>query len=246
MLIINGGIPRSGTVLVGNLVRLMLERRGINWSRYNPQERRDLPDFLRLARQTQIDNATIVHTHLIDAEITAELAQRSDAVLIWNHRDPRDALVSLMALHDLRHEEALSAMRVYCNAAEIAYAEPGVMKIAYEDLVRDLPAYVSKIAANLRFELSPNEVDNLIRLTSLAAHQKTVDQLQEDLFSGARTLKTKRRIMREDPKTLLNDRHIQSGQHGRWRCELTKADQESVNAGLERWIRLFDYASKDL
>ncbi len=245
MLIINGGIPRSGTVLVGNLLRLMLERRNIPWSRYNPQERRHLPDFLKLAQASGIDGAVIVHTHLIDATVVEAITSRPDAVIFWSYRDPRDALTSLMKLHDLPLADGLHAMQIYHEAAKLAHASAKTVKIRYEELVIDLARHIELLAKRLHFELQQDEVEDLIHRTSAATHMDYVEQLQQNTLPGARTIQTKRRAMREDPKTLLNDRHIQSGQTGRWRTELTASAQTVANAELDRWIRMFGYAPQD-
>ena len=242
MLIINGGMPRSGTVLVGNLIRLMLERRGIGWRRYNPQERRHLPNLLKLAQTPITKGSIIVHTHLINAEIIECLERRDDTVMLWNHRDPRDALVSLMQLHDLSLEDGIEALHVYGHATEIAHTAPSALKITYERLIEDLAGHIHQFASHLRFTLQPGEVDDLIRSTSPKAHSGVMQQLNDNTLEQTRTIQTKRRMMREDPKTLINDRHIQSGRIGRWHTELPGETHDDVNAELAHWIRLFGYA----
>ena len=244
MLVINGGMPRSGTVLVGNLVRLMLERRSIAWKRYNPQERRDLPAFLDLVRRP-FDTAVIVHTHLVDDEILNALRTRPDAILIWNHRDPRDALVSLRQLHDLSLDRAFEAMQVYCAATEIAHTSAICHRIAYEALVDDLPGYISSLSDALDFTLEEGEIDSLLQQTSPEAHVRIMNALSTGTQKGARVMQTKHRMMREEPTTLINDRHIQSGKSGRWRRELTQQDQQQVSDVLSRWVGMLGYDHED-
>ncbi len=245
MLIINGGMPRSGTVLVGNLIRLMLERRGIGWRRFNPQERRHLPSLLKLAQTPIAKGAIIVHTHLINAEIIGHLERRNDTVMLWNHRDPRDALVSLMQLHDLSLEDGIKALRVYGHATEIAHTAPSVLKITYERLIEDLAGHILEFASQMQFELQPGEIDDLARSTSPKAHSGVMQQLNDNTLAQTRTVPTKRRVMREDPKTLINDRHIQSGRIGRWHTELPSDEHHDVNGKLAHWIRLLGYDEAD-
>lgn len=239
MLIINGGIPRSGTVLVGNLIRLMLERRGIAWLRYNPQERRHLPEFLEVARRVPPDPAVIVHTHLIDADVLSALGRRDDAVLVWNHRDPRDALVSLVKLHDLTLAHGLRAMRAYCSAAELAVAHPGCLEIRYAELMSDLARHVERLASALSFTLQAGEVEELIAATSVSAHRQVMTALRDGAVPDMAEHQTRTRVLREDPRTLLNDRHIQSGKRGRWRTELAGAVQPEIAKELAPWITRF-------
>ena len=241
MLIINGGVPRSGTVLVGNLIRLMLERRGISWMRYNPQERRHLPEFLRVVKAGVLRKALIVHTHLIDEPILQALEAREDAVLLWNHRDPRDALVSLMKLHDLQISHAVMAMKVYFEAAELATASESCLELRYSDLTNDLTGQIERVADKLAVQSEPDEMTDLVAATSLEAHGKIVSDLNANNIPDAVSHQTRHRDMREDPRTLLNDRHIQSGRTGRWRDELTLSEQQQVQSELDKWIERFGY-----
>ena len=238
MLIINGGMPRAGTVLVGNLVRLMLERRGILWQRFNPQERRHLPQFLDLTLR-RFDHAVIVHTHPIDGDVVSALRARDDAVLIWNHRDPRDALVSLMQLHDMSLEHGLKAMQVYGAATEIAHTSHDCLKFTYEALIKDVPEHIALLAQAMGFRLEDGEVDALVEQTSTTAHSRIMSGLQTGAQTDGRELQTMRRVLREDPTTLVNDRHIQSGKSNRWQRELPADAQRQATRALSRWIRLF-------
>lgn len=243
MLIVNGGIPRSGTVLVGNLVRLMLERRDIPWKRYNPQEPRDLAGFLQTVRTAPSQPALIVHTHLIAPEIIDALANRKDAVLIWNHRDPRDALVSLAKLHDMALPEAIHALKLYCIAAETALAARHCIEIRYDALTTDTQAHIQLLAKALHFRLPPGETEALLQETSTDRHRGVMVQLTKGALPGMQSIQTKRRTMTEDPKTLINDRHIQSGKTGRWHNELTAEQQTKVQTALAHWISTFGYDS---
>ena len=70
MLIVNGGLPRSGTVLVGTMICEILRIQGYLWQRYNPQERRHLPQFADSVRSWPSDQtALLVHTHVADQAV---------------------------------------------------------------------------------------------------------------------------------------------------------------------------------
>lgn len=241
MLIINGGIPRSGTVLVGNLIRLMLESRGIRWARYNPQEPRHMPDFLKTVQTAPAQPVLIIHTHLINQDILNAIAVRDDAILLWNHRDPRDALVSLAKLHDLDLPRALHAIRIYAQAASIAVNTETCIEIRYDALTTLPEQHITQLGDALGFQLTTDEIAKLRSQTSVDAHASVMNQLRKGALPTARTLNTKKRLLHEDPKTLVNDRHIQSGKNGRWRTELRETQQAEVNASLARWISAFGY-----
>ncbi|MGD1924796.1 MAG: sulfotransferase domain-containing protein [Paracoccaceae bacterium] len=242
MLIINGGLPRSGTVLVGNLVRLMFERRGIRWTRYNPQERRHLPEFLSIVRSAPANPALIIHTHLIDPQILRTALDRAGAHVIWNIRDPRDCLVSLMKLHDLDLEHGLHAMQIYLSHTDCVWTgSPQAVRLRYEDLRADPRHAIKAITQALTFDLADEETEALITATSIEAHRQVMDRLADKTNPHVVTHRTKARAMREDQVTLINDRHIQSGARGRWRDELTPQDQQRANDALHAWVTRFGY-----
>ncbi len=49
------------------------------------------------------------------------------------------------------------------------------------------------------------------------------------------------RVLVEDPRTLINDRHIQSGASGRWRQELSEAERNAANERFAGLIQRYGY-----
>ena len=241
MFIVNGGIPRSGTVLVGEIIRALLHRRGLEVLRYNPQERRHLPEFANKISEAPVNATTLVHTHLIDQTCLDALTARDDAVVFWNHRDPRDALVSLIRLHDMPLEQALLSMEVYLTAADLPKRWGKALGIRYERLVANVDQHVLGIANTLGYEAQPSEIASIREATTPDAHAKIMRKLQKGTVDETRHIRTLYRDMREDKETLINDRHLQSGQHGRWKTELSPEDAQIVNERLGRWIEGYGY-----
>lgn len=238
--IINGGLPRSGTVFVGQILCAVLRRQGRSWTRYNPQERRHLPDFAAQVRGWQGPGDLLVHTHLIDNTVTAALASRRDSLLIWNHRDPRDALVSLCQLHDMALPDGLRAMGVYLDAERMAAAARQVVRLRYEAMVRDAPATIRRLAGCLGADLDAAALQDIVQETSPERHTKLMQELRQGKRPGTK-ITTLRRTLIEDPETLINDRHIQSGASGRWRSELDPADQAIVAQALKHAVQALGY-----
>ena len=242
MFIVNGGIPRSGTVLVGELLRSMARRRGHDVRRLNPQERRNLPRLARHIAEDSATPATLIHTHLIDQPCLDALAARPDATVFWNHRDPRDATVSLIRLHDMTLEQALHSMEIYLDAADLARRHPGVRQIRYERLVADTPGHITRMAEALGWSVQDRETEALVEATSLQRHAGIMQSVRAGTQQDVKTIRTLRREMREDAATLINDRHIQSARPGRWKEELTGDAQTLVTERLARWIDAYGYA----
>lgn len=241
MFIVHGGLPRSGTVLVGTIIRALLFRNGLGFTRLGPQERRDLPRYADLIGTRAPMPATLSHTHLIDRACIAALAGRTDATVFWNYREPRDVLVSLMRLHALDFGHALRSVEVFLRSErEIAKAGLGI-RIRYEDLVADPAGHVRIIAETTGLPAAPDIVDQIAAETAPERHKAIMQGLRDGLVPNQRTLPTLHRPLREDPDTLINEHHIQSGAPGRWRQELTPEQQDRAGTHLGRWIEVLGY-----
>ena len=241
MLIVNGGLPRSGTVLVGTMICEILRIQGYLWQRYNPQERRHLPQFAdRVRSWPSGQTALLVHTHVADQAVLNLLAGRRDAAVFWNHRDPRDVAVSLRKLHDMPLDRAIIAVQVYAGIEQVVMQSGLAVRLRYEDIIKDPADLVGKIAAALDADLSPGRIAEIVEKTSIDRHRKIMRKLA-DGGDGARTLTTINRPLREDPDTLINDRHIQSGTSGRWRQELSPEEQQMVDDALRPFAKALGY-----
>ncbi|MEM7060383.1 MAG: sulfotransferase domain-containing protein [Pseudomonadota bacterium] len=242
MLIVNGGYPRSGTVLVGAIICAVLRLEGRDWERYNPQERRELPDFESKVRTWPDSGAILlIHTHIADANVLSALTVRSDAVVFWNHRDPRDVVVSLRKLHDLPLERALTAVQVYAKVEQVVTQSKLALRLRYEDFAKDPTALVAQVADHMGAALSEDQANQIAQETSVSRHRKIMEDIAQEALPGVRVIPTRARPLREDPETLINDRHIQSGAAGRWRLELTADEQTIVADTLGPFVRDLGY-----
>jgi len=241
VVIIHGGLPRAGTVLVGTIALAILDRQGAPWQREAPQERRHMPAFAAAVRGWQGPGALLVHTHLADGTVLAALSARPDRAVFWNLRDPRDALVSLMQLHDLTLDRALHAMEVYAAVAERVVASGLAIVLRYEALIADRRAAIRRIAGAMGADLPAPEVERIAARTSPDAHRAVMQAVADGRLPTIAEHRTKTRTLREDSRTLINDRHIQSGAVGRWRTELSPTALGEAEGRLGRWIDAFGY-----
>lgn len=244
MLIINGGYPRSGTVLVGAIICAVLRLQGRTWERYNPQERRELPEFANKVRDWPDDGAALlIHTHIADAPVLRAVAERQDALVFWNHRDPRDVFVSLRALHDLPLERAIMAVQVYARVNQLVAQTKLALHLRYEAFTQDPPGLVAEVATHMGVVLSTDQIAEIARETSVRQHRKIMEEVAQESHPGVRVIPTRNRNLREDPETLINDRHIQSGAAGRWRTELTTDEQAIVAEKLGPFAQELGYSA---
>ena len=242
MIVFNAGVPRSGTVLVNAILRQIFEANGIRIAQANPHGEA-LPRLIRTLQRTAQDRykTVLVHTHSWDAE-AARLTRGSPFVTGFiNYRDPRDVCVSLMRLHDHDFETAakmtLASFRIFDAMAH----EEDLMVLPYERLVADKPGHIFQIAHRLGFWLGQDQVDRIDAETSVDRHKAVMEKVQAGETEGLARRNNTNRVLVEDPKTLINDRHIQSGASGRWRRELSDADQTAANECFADLLKRYGY-----
>ncbi|MEM6663337.1 MAG: sulfotransferase domain-containing protein [Pseudomonadota bacterium] len=236
MIILNAGVPRSGTVLVNAIVRAVLSAQGAVSQQLNPHAN-ELPHLIRRIQTEGVDRLRnfLVHTHSWDDETSAMLQASRHLVAFGNYRDPRDVAVSLMKLHDLDFDIALEATERYFTGFGRMTREIDLMVVPYELLVGGKRAMIFQIASHLGVWLTLERVAAIDAETSVDRHKAVMEKVQSGEGDNLKTRENRHRTLVEDGTTLINDRHIQSGAHGRWRTELS-ADQQS--AAQERFAPL--------
>ena len=242
MIVLNAGVPRSGTVLVNAIIRNLLRAGGMRVAQTNPHGP-DLPRLIRHVQENQQhdDRVVLVHTHSWDAETAGLLAESQRFVGFLNFRDPRDVCVSLMRLHDHDFDTALRMVQQAFSAFQATARQADVMIIPYELLVRDPQGHIFQIARRLGLWPGLDLVDQIAERTSARHHRAVMEKVQQGQIDGLTYRQNTHRVLAEDPRTLINDRHIQSGRAGRWRTELDDAQQSHANARLAEIIKRLGY-----
>ncbi len=246
MIIMTLGIPRSGTVLVNAIVRALLARAGIPSVAANPHG----PEVCALLETLQSGKTdqqvpTVIHTHSWERAIAERLKASRHVVGFVNHRDPRDVLVSLMKLHD--HDFA-SAARMTMEAFkvfEMVCQDTDFMVIPYESLISDRRGYILQIAQRLHLQPRLDEVADVDEETSVANHRNIMEQVRSGKRKRLMHRQNRNRVLVEDRDTLINDRHIQSGQAGRWRNELDDQHKAAITRLLAPLIERYGYCPGD-
>lgn len=242
MIVFNAGVPRSGTVLVNAILRQIFETNGIRIAQANPHGQA-LPKLLNTLQNTAQDRykTVLIHTHSWDGE-SARLTRGSPFVSGFiNYRDPRDVCVSLMRLHDHAFDAAAQLTLASFSVFEAMARDAGLMVLPYEMLVADKPGHIFQIAKRLGFWLGHDQVARIDEATSVDRHKAVMEKVQAGEMDGLARRNNTNRVLVEDPKTLINDRHIQSGATGRWRQELTDADQKAASQRFADLLKRFGY-----
>ncbi len=238
MIILNAGVPRSGTVLVNAIVRQLCCQNGVATLQANPHGR-ELPALIRRLRRTGIDRhkAVLVHTHSWDAETSRLMVDQPNVTAFLNFRDPRDVSVSLIRLHETTFDTTLKAVEGYFAVLEAMALDLDPMVVPYELLVDAKPAHIFQIARRLGFWPTLQQVAAVDEATSLDHHRKVMEDVQAGNMDGL----NRHRVLVEDVRTLINDHHIQSGASGRWRGELTEDQQKTINERFAPLLQRYGY-----
>lgn len=225
MIVFHAGLPRSGTVLVGAILRQLLAAEGVGVVQHNPHG----PELIAVMDRLDGDGlgpraAHLIHTHSWDAGMASRL-RRSTGAQVFGflcERDPRDVCVSLMRLHDLPFEDAADLTLAHLSHFDWAKAETGWPVLRYADLVQDKRAQIRAIATHLGRAPSDQQLERIDAATSVARHRAIMERVREGAVAQVVERRNRYRTLREDAETRINDRHIQSGKIGRWKDELSQ------------------------
>ena len=241
MIVLNAGVPRSGTVLVNGLIRGALAEAGAAIAIANPHGAELAPALTAAADDAA--RVHVIHTHSWDeasAVIARAATDRVDLAAFACHRDPRDVCVSLMRLHDHPLEDAIDMTLAAFNLLYAMCKALDVELFAYASLVADRAGALARIANRLGVGLSPAASDRILADTGLDRQRERMARVRAG-GPGLAERRNRRRTLLEDPATLINDRHIQSGAVGRWRQELTAAEQAHATHALRAVIAAYGY-----
>lgn len=243
MIILNMGVPRSGTVLVNAIIRSALEAAGNRVLQANPHGK-ELPDLVRKIRASGDERykTIVLHTHSWDATTARLLAASPFVVAFANVRDPRDVCVSLMRLHDIGFDAAVASTLASFRRIDVAVRDTDPMVIPYELLVAEKRSHIFHIARRLGLWLPLDTVARIDEATSIERHREVMEKVRTGTIGTIVTRRNTNRVLAEDSRTHITDRHIQSGRVGRWRDELEPAQQAEANARFGAMLRSLGYS----
>jgi hypothetical protein len=214
MLIMSLGVPRSGTILVFNMVREILERRSVPFRSVNT----NYPETEAFLAQHDYKDNVLMHAHNVLPEVQKAL-QRRDVLAFFNYRDPRDVVISMMRLHEYPFEKCMELVEISFAQYRLARKFPRMMFVPYDLLIEAPGAYIFQLGQRLGFFLGLDVVAEIEKATSLDAHKKIMREVAT-AKTDVQIRKNPKRTLKESTRHFINDRHIQSGRSGRWRREL--------------------------
>ena len=238
MLILNLGVPRSGTVMVFNIFREILTRKNVSFRHVNT----NLRDTDRFLASFDYGENVLMHSHSMSSLVQQALHD-SRTFGFFNYRDPRDVLVSLMKLHEHEFDHTLDFVtKSFKGFQDAVKLRQRVMFVPYEHLIVAPDVFIFQLAHRLGIFLDLVTIAAVREATSREAHQKVMSEVREEAID-VRHVRGAGRPVVESTKHLINDRHMQSGESGRWRQELSPAQQKKANERFEPILRRLGYSA---
>lgn len=222
MLVMSLGVPRSGTILVFNILREILTRRNVTFRQVNT----NYPETTAFFADYDYGDNVLMHAHNVLPAVQQAIP-RKDVITFFNFRDPRDVLVSMMRLHDYTYEKCRELTDISFNHFRIARRFRRVTMIPYDHLVASPETFIFQLGQRLGILLPLFMVEEIRQATSLEEHRKVMRDVAR-AKDGVQVRRNPKRTLKESTTHFINDRHIQSGRSGRWRKELTAAQQRDA------------------
>jgi len=231
-LIICAGMPRAGSTLQYNLVRLLAERylEGIagGWVETYDAFAEKFPDYGRPGAKPL--RPLIIKTHQFDPRYAALVDPPGCGHTFHIYRDVRDALVSFTRRFGGTLDENIERW----TARWVEWAEHWSRLVnltisRYEAIMREPHREAVRYGRALGIQVSDAEIDEIIEACS-----------QPRMRARSTALRTGQRE-EYDQEYLVHPGHVADGRWGRWQQDMTPAQREAVWSGAGLWLEEHGY-----
>jgi hypothetical protein len=231
MLFICGGLMRTGSVAMHQVMREIVESTGLGYAPRMPMNREDEYFHENVGAWAASEEVVVAKLH----RWRPDMADHKDGIRVaMTIRDMRDVVVSLMNFRQGTFESSLHSAAVTGNVDGQAQWEeevpPGNMyKIRYEDFMADRAYVTMKVAELAGIKISVLQAQDIERRWNLAANLRRAAQGYS-----------------KNSPDYMAERHIHSGKSEQWRSALTPEQIEMVQDrvghdwfkenGYELWV----------
>lgn len=235
MLIICGGMARSGSTVQYQIVCEIIESLGlgmtIGWVQVPNKE---LLDSLENAAFRK-DKFLVIKSHNFSPQIKT-LVEAGKVKVVYVYRDLRDVAVSLANKFAKSTDDAISRLSIQLNNYYLWNSIDTIMVSRYENMVTDLYSEVIKIANYLEVEVNEDLARSISSKLELSQQQEKIKLLNPN----SPVLKSSGNDV-YDPVSQLHNNHINSGKWGQWKESLSKDQIEFIENWAFSWFVDRDY-----
>lgn len=244
------GMVRSGSTWQYNIVKSLLEKREIA----RPYGNGFIPNESTLNEMIKENGNYFVKIHTAYGPDIEEI-NKGKARAIYIHRDLRDVAASFMVRHNrnlkwvIDNDLLLKASRNYKRWTSVS----DVLIQQYEKVMSDMPAAIAEIAAFLKVEFLPGELEELSEKFSMEKQKKVIQNIPGSSGTAKFIRKLRRRIGNVlhtaigkektlkiaryfgktgiggvDADTLLLSEHINTGEVGSYKKVMGKREKQKL------------------
>lgn len=227
MIVLCNGMPRSASTWSFNVCRLLLQQLRPDatlCARYHE----NLAEAIDPLRGSY--DHVVLKCHFLDQR-GMELCQSGIARAVYTHRDPFDAIYSLMIMFHHSFDDALDSVRRSLELFEFHSASGCSHIVGYRAIVRAPQKAIAMLAAYLELDASSEVVKCIASATSLEAMKAIAAQVGRER-DGVRT---PRSIY--DPETHVHRDHIRDGRTGHGRKLLAPEQVRRADEVLAPYLR---------
>ena len=236
------GILRSGSTWSFNVARLMAKviagrQRTPMWSGYMMSAQTE--QFFQATGHPP--GPTIIKTHGLGPE-AIERVRTEGAKAICTYRDPRDCVASLMTFTGQNFQEAIESIRGNLLVLDEYFKGGKTHFIRYERMLEERMREIRGIADYLGVSIDEPMLARIDEMSNLQSSKKVCEDLRHRPEGQYLRSAEDHRV---DPQTWLHHNHIHSGEVGRWRNELTRAQIEVANETFAPWLERLGYGESN-
>lgn len=239
MIILCGGMYRSGSTLQYNLVANLVENKQLG-SRVPYRDYQSDPDAFISGMDLNQLQYQILKIHELPAAAMPLIREKS-AKCLSAYRDIRDVVASWQAKTKVRFsissglEFARGAIKAFQKWEEAGHADCLILK--YEDTIKDVPSACLQIADFLNLAVSQTQVSEI-------CHQCSVETISERLKNLKDYELMRSSGMAWDSHTLVHLDHLNGGIVGRARKELDEGLLFALEDEFGEWLVTHGYVAK--
>ena len=228
------GMQRSGSTLQFQVTAQLVEEarlgKRVEWVR---AER--FPELRQ--KYAEYPGWKVLKHHICTDEMVSEF-QRHNARGVYIFRDLRDVVASTMQKYIMTFDQVwASGFLAGCLRQWQKWTSlPQMLVSKYEDMIRDVPGEVERIATHLGVNLAPQ------RYAQIASEYAVARQLQR-IEEAKRTGRLQQGFadVLYDPHTNLHTNHIYSGEIGRWKEVLSAEQVALIESKTQLWLAAHGY-----
>ena len=250
MIVFVAGMPRSGSMWVYNISRVLIRARG----RIPVPENMPPDDVRRIKQAFQIQREEnedyIIKTHIV---LKPDLP---GVKLIYTYRDVRDSMLSYMRFMHCEYNVGIKNLIANMQLTDYYFEKHAhnIIRIRYDDIITTPDKVIMKIgdfmdrsvpqntAETIADQFSRDNVKKIIKsLEKLSENQTGKSQDSEELkdYETANNIDGSFRII--DKKTRFQSNHITSKKEGEWRDVLSEEQKEEVMKVASDWLNKYGF-----